>query len=94
VEKKYPMMVPQVAEKLTVIDVQDSSPKSYSAFEEWVQGSGVSEAITRLNLKPLTDRAVIALKLRWKKYSDRIPPGLVGVWIGFKNHEAASFRAI
>ena len=72
------MILPQVAEKLTVIDVQDSSPKSYSAFEEWVQGSGVSEAITRLNLKPLADRAVIALKLGWKKYSDEHP---LGWWV-------------
>jgi putative DNA primase/helicase len=72
------MIIPQIAEKLTVIDVQDSSPKSYSAFEEWVQGSGVSEAITRLNLKPLADRAVIALKLGWRKYSDNLP---LGWWV-------------
>jgi putative DNA primase/helicase len=72
------MMLPQVAEKLTVTDVQDSSPKSYSAFEEWVQGSGVSEEITKLNLTSLADRAVIALKLRWKKYSEEYP---LGWWV-------------
>src|SRR4028119_1763608 len=43
------MMVHQVAEKLTVTDVQDSSPKKYSAFEGEVQGSGVSEATSEFN---------------------------------------------
>src|SRR4028119_1949286 len=43
------MMVHQVAEKLTVTDVQDSSPKKYSAFEGEVQGSGVSEATSKFN---------------------------------------------
>src|SRR4028119_2519576 len=67
-------MLPQVAEAPTIIDIPASSlktdPKNYSAFEEWTQGSGVSEVITKLNVKSLTDRAVIASKLRWKKYSD------------------------
>jgi hypothetical protein len=43
------MMVHQVAEKLTVTDVRDSSPKKYSAFEGEVQGSGVSEATSKFN---------------------------------------------
>jgi hypothetical protein len=43
------MMVHQVAEKLTVTDVRDSSPKKYSAFEGGVQDSGVSEATSKLN---------------------------------------------
>jgi len=43
------MMVHQVAEKLTVTDVQDSSPEKYSAFEGGVQDSGVSEATSKLN---------------------------------------------
>src|SRR4028119_1808448 len=43
------MMVHQVAEKLTVADVRDSSPKKYSAFEEGVQGSGVSEDTSEFN---------------------------------------------
>jgi putative DNA primase/helicase len=72
------MILPQVAEKLTVIDVRDSSPKNYSAFEEWVQGSGVSEEITKLNLTSVADRAVIALKLGWKKYSEEYP---LGWWV-------------
>lgn len=42
-------MVHQVAEKLTVTDVRDSSPKKYSAFEGEVQGSGVSEATSKFN---------------------------------------------
>src|SRR4028118_1481204 len=43
------MMLHQVAEKLTATDIQDSSPKKYSAFEGGVQGSGVSEATSKLN---------------------------------------------
>jgi hypothetical protein len=42
-------MVHQVAEKLTVTDVRDSSPKKYSAFEGGVQDSGVSEATSKFN---------------------------------------------
>jgi len=42
-------MLHQVAEKLTVTEIQDSSPKKYSAFEGGVQGSGVSEATSKLN---------------------------------------------
>jgi hypothetical protein len=42
-------MLHQVAEKLTVTDIQDSSPKKYSAFERGVQGSGVSEATSKFN---------------------------------------------
>ncbi len=42
-------MVHQVAEKLTVTDIRDSSPKKYSAFEGGVQDSGVSEATSKLN---------------------------------------------
>ena len=43
------MMLHQLAEKLTVTEIQDSSPKKYSAFEGGVQGSGVSEATSKLN---------------------------------------------
>jgi hypothetical protein len=43
------MMVHQIAEKLTVTEIQDSSPKKYSAFEGGVQGSGVSEATSKFN---------------------------------------------
>src|SRR4028118_1490303 len=43
------MMVHQVAEKLTVTDVRDSSPKKYSAFEGEVQGSGVSDLTSKFN---------------------------------------------
>jgi hypothetical protein len=42
-------MLHQLAEKLTVTEIQDSSPKKYSAFEGGVQGSGVSEATSKLN---------------------------------------------
>jgi hypothetical protein len=43
------MMVHQVAEKLTAIGIQDSSAKKHNVFEEWVQGSGVSEGASKLN---------------------------------------------
>jgi hypothetical protein len=43
------MMVHQVAEKLTAIGIQDSSAKKHNVFEEWVQGSGVSEDASKLN---------------------------------------------
>src|SRR4028118_2328352 len=43
------MMVHQVAEKLTATGIQDSSAKKHSVFEEWVQGSGVSEGASKLN---------------------------------------------
>jgi putative DNA primase/helicase len=75
-------MLPQVVEIPTVIDVPASSiksePQNYSPFEEWTQGSGVSEVITKLNLKSLTDRKVIARNLRWKKYFDEHP---LGWWV-------------
>ena len=45
------MMVHQVAEKLTATGIQDSSAKKQIVFEEWVQGSGVSEADSKLNFK-------------------------------------------
>ena len=43
------MMVHQIAEKLTVTEIQDSSPKKHSAFEGGVQGLGVSEATSNFN---------------------------------------------
>jgi hypothetical protein len=43
------MMVHQIAEKLTATGIQDSSAKKHSVFEEWVQGSGVSEGASNLN---------------------------------------------
>src|ERR687885_818363 len=72
------MILSQIAEKLAVIDIQDSSPKKYSAYEEWVQGSGVSEVITKLSVTPQTNRKVIAKKVGWKKYSNNLP---LGWWV-------------
>src|SRR4028119_1767162 len=43
------MMVHQIPEKLTVTEIQDSSPKKYSAFEGGVHGLGGSEATSKLN---------------------------------------------
>jgi hypothetical protein len=42
-------MLHQIAEKLTVTDIRDSSAKKSSVFEEWVQGSGVCEDASKLN---------------------------------------------
>jgi len=42
-------MLHQVTEKLTVTDIQDSSPKQHSAFEGGVQGLGGSEATSKFN---------------------------------------------
>jgi len=62
------MMLPQVVENPTVIDVLDSAPQTYNtAFEEWTQGSGVSESITQLNVEPLTERGVVAKKAQQEK---------------------------
>ncbi|MBD2681735.1 MULTISPECIES: DUF3854 domain-containing protein [Nostoc] len=40
-----------------------------SHLEEWVNKSGVSEQITRLNVKSLEDKQEIAQHLGWKKYT-------------------------
>jgi len=45
------MMVHQVAEKLTVTDIQDSSAKKYSASEQRVRGSGFSKDPSNPNYK-------------------------------------------
>ncbi len=42
-------------------------------LDEWVKGSGVSEAIARLNLESLKDPKEIARRLKWKAYTG--PPG-------------------
>ena len=42
-------MLHQIAEKLTVTGIQGSSAKKHTVFEEWVQGSGVSEGASKLN---------------------------------------------
>jgi putative DNA primase/helicase len=71
-------MVSQIAEKLAVVDVLDSSPKKYTAHEEWVQGSGVCEVITQLSVIPMTDRKVVGKKIGWKKYFNNLP---LGWWV-------------
>ena len=43
------MMVPQIAQKLTATDIQESSAQKYGASEEWVRGSGFSKAASKLN---------------------------------------------
>ena len=59
------MMVHQITEKLTVIDIQDSSAKKYSAPQEWVQGLGVSEAITQLTEEHQAQILARGIPLAW-----------------------------
>jgi putative DNA primase/helicase len=59
------MMVPQIAEKLTATDIQDSSSKKHNACEEWVQGSGVSEALTQLTAEHQAQILARRLPLPW-----------------------------
>jgi putative DNA primase/helicase len=59
------MILPQIAEKLTVTDVVDSSSKKHSASEEWVQGSGVSEAITQLTAEHQAQIIARRIPLPW-----------------------------
>jgi hypothetical protein len=45
------MIAPQIAEKLTVTDIQDSSAQKYGASKERVRGSGFSKAPSNPNYK-------------------------------------------
>ena len=53
--------------------------QTYSPSEkhlvEWCEGSGVSEAIARLAVKPLKDRKIIAHRIGWKVYPDEYSLG-------------------
>ncbi len=59
---------------------------------EWVQESGVNPAVVDLKrcLRSLTDRAVVAAKLGWKKYSDNLPLGwfLSGLDLATMKHQS------
>jgi putative DNA primase/helicase len=59
------MMVHQIAEKLTVTDIQDSSAKKYSDSQEGVQGSGVSEVITQLTAEHQAQILARRIPLPW-----------------------------
>jgi putative DNA primase/helicase len=59
------MMVHQIAEKLTVTDIQDSSAQECSDFQEGVQGSGVSEAITQLTAEHQAQILARRIPLPW-----------------------------
>src|SRR5919202_3238824 len=59
------MMVHQIAEKLTVIDIQDSSAQKCSDSQEWVQGSGASEAITQLTTEHQAQILARHIPLPW-----------------------------
>jgi hypothetical protein len=45
------MITPQIAEKLTATDIQDSSAQKHGTFEEWVRGSGFPKAPSNPNYK-------------------------------------------
>jgi putative DNA primase/helicase len=59
---------------------QTYSSISDKHLAEWVQGSGVDPGIVDLKrcLRSLRDRAVVAARLGWKKYSDNLP---LGWWV-------------
>lgn len=59
------MILPQVAEKLTVVDVLDSFSKKHSVCEEWVEGSGVSDAITQLTAEHQAQILARRIPLAW-----------------------------
>jgi len=59
------MILPQIAGKLTVTDVVDSSSKKHSVCEEGVQGAGVSEAITQLTAEHQAQILARRIPLPW-----------------------------
>src|SRR4028119_235090 len=59
------MILPQIAEKLTVTVVVDSSSKKHSVCGAGVQGSGVSEAITQLTAEHQAQILARGLNLPW-----------------------------
>jgi len=59
------MMVHQIAEKLTVIEIQESSAQKSSDSQEWVKGSGVSEAIIPLTAEHQAQILARRIDLTW-----------------------------
>src|SRR4028118_154423 len=59
------MMVHQIAEKLTVIEIQESSAQKSSDSQEWVKGSGVSEAIIQLTAEHQAQILARRIDLTW-----------------------------
>jgi len=59
------MMVHQLAEKLTVIEIQESSAQKSSDSQEWVKGSGVSEAIIQLTAEHQAQILARRIDLTW-----------------------------
>src|SRR4028119_1780068 len=58
-------MVHQVAEKLTAIEIQESSAKKSSDSQEGVKGSGVSEAIIQLTAEHQAQILARGIPLAW-----------------------------
>src|SRR4028118_290638 len=58
-------MVHQIAEKLTAIEIQESSAKKSSDSQEGVKGSGVSEAIIQLTAKHQAQILARGIPLAW-----------------------------
>ena len=71
------MILHQIAEKLTATDIQESSAQKYGASEEWVRGSGFSQAASKLNhttgnnLDPKSQAQELYVQIR-DKVSDQI----------------------
>src|SRR4028119_1120009 len=59
------MMVHQTAEKLTAIGIQESSAQKSSDSQEWVKGSGVSEAIIQLTAEHQAQILARRIDLTW-----------------------------
>jgi putative DNA primase/helicase len=62
----------------SAIASRNNSSQLTSHLAEWVEGSGVSEAIARKAVTSLNDRKVIASRTGWKIYSDDNP---LGWWV-------------
>ena len=59
------MILTQIAEKLTAVEIEESSAKKSSDSQEWVQGSGVSEATTQLTAKHQAQILAPCIPLPW-----------------------------
>ena len=59
------MTITQIAEKLTAVEIQESSAKKSSDSQEWVQGSGASEAIIQLTAEHQAQILARRIDLTW-----------------------------
>jgi putative DNA primase/helicase len=69
----HPTLNPSNTDTASNLAVQGQNNQLTSTIQarhlsEWVDGSGVSEKITRLNVQSLDDKKEIAFRLGWKRY--------------------------